>query len=198
MSNKSKLGYFFPYQESYSLKGYVNTLTSTNIEQLFLTMNTGLTHEYILRFTINDLLKKYFNIKKNHNYFYKIDLSSEIKIDFKSKEWNDNTFILDLGNMIISGTNTNNIGRLELYNIENIDSDIITKYYLFCYLYKDVNTSGYEVFNEEFLLEEYIQTTDEINIITMRRIENYSYDPDYTSIFNDMLDYLEYMVNTRI
>lgn len=185
-----KLGYFFPLKASYSLIGYKNEISSTDPEKAFLILNDELNSLFSLRFIINDIIKKYFNMYTCKDY-HRIVISSNEPINFKSNEWRKKDFIVNLSNMQISGTDTNNVARLELFDVASRDEGIIRKCRLLCYLNKTEDAKGYISYTEEFVLEEYQEISDIIKIISTRRIENYDYLPEYITIFEDMLSYMD-------
>ena len=69
------------------------------------------------------------------NLWHKIVISSNNRINFNSKNWKNKYLIVNLANLQFSGTDVNNIGKIEIFNIKNKDHGIILRYNLLCYIY---------------------------------------------------------------
>lgn len=194
MSDKGKIAYFFPLSTPYMLTGYKNETDDLEKEKVFLIMNSRLESIQELIFTINDILKVYFEIN-DYNIYHRLVMSANLQINFESRAWKNIDFLINLTNMQFSGTTMNNSGQIELFDLQQSNKGIVRKCDLLCYINKSIDSSGNITYTEEFAFEEYHDLEDKIKVMTTKRIENYDYHDRKMTIFEDMLTYMDNLLS---
>lgn len=189
-----KLGCFFPLDDPYICKGYVQDLTKINVDKVFLILNEDLNSLYSVNFILNDILKNYFNM--NNNYIKRrLVISSNEKIDFMSDLWDDTRFVLHFADLYFSGNMSLLNGTLKFYDVKYRLSNVIRECELSCYITRThLNKNTRPKYVEEFILQQYHQNRDKVKIIITKKVDNYPYFPDDSTILQDMINFLREVV----
>lgn len=199
---EAKLGMFFPLNStSYMCKGYlkrIDTGYEWDYEKLFLVMNHKIFSISNILFNINDILKLFYDPDINP-YLRRLIIEADKKIDYNSEEWDGIRFVIDLSNMEFSGTFYYMYGKFNFYDLKYVKYGVVRRCELICNMNRIDNTLSERRYIEEFMIQQFHQDSFRMKVISTKRIENYYYYPEYSTILQNMIAYLKQVaLNTDI